>query len=147
MNTRIKAYELKHRDEMISIWERSVRATHDFVRNSDIDYFKSLVEQIDFTSFEVYCLVKEEKVLGFIGVLDRCIEMLFLDPVYIGKGLGKKLMQFALSNLKANKVDVNEQNVNAVAFYSKFGFVAYERMEKDPHGKDYPILKMKIKND
>ena len=140
----IKPYEEKYREQIISVWEISVRATHDFVSPKDIDYFKEIVKGIDFNSFPVYCLVSEDKVLGFIGVEDSTIEMLFLDPNFIGQGLGKKLMNFALSELKADKVNVNEQNTNAVTFYVKFGFVTYERTEKDPEGKDYPILKMKL---
>jgi putative acetyltransferase len=48
-----------------------------------------------------------------------------------------------LDELNADKVNVNEQNIDAVKFYSKFGFVTYERTEKDSEG--YPILKMKLK--
>ncbi len=142
----IKPYEEKYREQIISVWEKSVRATHHFVSPSDIDYYKQIVKQIDFSSFSVYCLTHDNTVLGFVGVADNKIEMLFLDPDFIGQGLGKKLMKFALEVLKADKVDVNEQNTNAVNFYSKFGFIPYEKLEKDSEGKDYPILKMKLKS-
>lgn len=143
----IKPYEEKFRQQIITVWEKSVRATHDFVKPDDIDYFKEIVKGIDFYSFSVYCLVSDIKVIGFIGVADKTIEMLFLDPYFIGQGFGKKLIKFALEELNADKVDVNEQNINAVKFYSKLGFVTYERTEKDPEGKDYPILKMKLKKE
>jgi len=71
--------------------------------------------------------------------------MLFLDPDYIGKNLGRKLMNFAFENHTIEFVDVNEQNVNAVKFYEKFGFETFERTEKDDMGMNYPILKMKLK--
>ncbi len=70
--------------------------------------------------------------------------MLFFSPEYIGKGLGRKLTDFAISELKADKVDVNEQNTNAVKFYKKLGFKTYERTEKDDQGKEYPLLRMKL---
>ena len=145
MQVEIQAYEPKFRDQLISVWERSVKATHHFVSPSDIDFFKQLVEQIDFSSFNTYCLIQDGLALGFIGTFDDEIAMLFLDPDHIGKGLGKRLMLFALNNLKAQKVEVNEQNVNAVGFYSKFGFVVYERTENDSQGKDSPVLKMKLR--
>ena len=70
--------------------------------------------------------------------------MLFLSPEYIGKGLGRKLIDFAFSELKADKVDVNEQNTNAVKFYEKLGFITYERADKYDQGKEYPLLRMKL---
>lgn len=138
-------YKEEHREQMISVWERSVRSTHHFVNSGEVDRLKELVKQIDFNSFSVYCLISENKVLGFLGVEDYVIESLFLDPDYIGQRLGTKLMNFAINELKADKVNVNEQNLDAIKFYSKFGFVTYERTEKDDYGNDYPILKMKLR--
>jgi putative acetyltransferase len=93
----------------------------------------------------VFCLTEDDLVIGFIGVADKKIEMLFLDPKYFGQGLGKMLMNFAISELAADKVDVNEQNIKAVNFYKKFGFEIIERTEKDDQGRNYPLLRMKLK--
>lgn len=130
---------------MINVWEKSVRATHHFINPEEVDRLKELVKQIDFNSYLVYCLTSGNKVLGFLGVEDSVIETLFLDPDHIGQKQGAKLMRFALNELKADKVNVNEQNLDAIKFYSKFGFITYERTEKDSDGNDYPILKMKLK--
>lgn len=144
MKTEMVPYEEKYREEMIAIWEKSVRATHHFVSSEEVDRLKVLVNQIDFHSFSVFCLVGGNKVIGFIGVEGNVIESLFLDPDFIGQKLGAKLMAFAINELKADRVNVNEQNQEAVKFYSKFGFKIYDRTEKDAYGNDYPILKMKL---
>ena len=140
----IQPYRDSFKEQMVTVWEKSVRATHDFLTPADVDYYKEIVVKIDFSFFQVFCLTQEDNVLGFIGIVDNKIEMLFLSPEYIGQGLGKTLVNFAVNILKADKVDVNEQNNNAVKFYSKFGFVAYDRTEKDSEGKDFPILKMRL---
>jgi putative acetyltransferase len=140
----IQPYNDSFRDQILSVWEKSVRATHDFLDLSDIDYFKKIVATIDFNNFQVFCLTQGEIVLGFIGISDNKIEMLFLSPECIGQGLGKKLILFGINQLKADKVDVNEQNLAAVKFYERFGFVPYDRSDKDSEGKNYPILKMKL---
>jgi putative acetyltransferase len=138
------SYRNEFREQMVSLWERSVRATHDFVTEPDIRYFKELVNEINFNSFSVYCLVtQEQKVIGFIGLFGKSIETLFLDPDYIGLGFGKKLMEFAVEKLGANEVEVNEQNTRAVQFYGSFSFVVYDRLETDSNGKPYPVLKMR----
>ncbi|MFD2035911.1 GNAT family N-acetyltransferase [Belliella marina] len=142
-NFQILPYSNNFRSQLIDVWEKSVLATHSFLKPSDFESIKELVQSMDFNELDVFCLVQEEKVLGFIGVFDFKIEMLFLSPDYIGKNLGRKLLDFAINDLRADKVDVNEQNEHAVGFYQKFGFVVYERSELDDQGNAYPILRMR----
>ena len=148
MNTdeiQIIPYEDKFREQILAVWERSVLATHSFLNPGDFKSIKEIVHTIDFNTFQVYCLLTEGRVAGFIGVADQKVEMLFLDPRYFGRGLGKKLMDFALVELKANKVDVNEQNLKSVRFYKRLGFETYERTDKDDQGKKYPLLRMQLR--
>ena len=140
----IEKYSDKYRNQVLDVWEKSVLATHNFLKPSDFKEIKQLVQTFNFNDFEVYCLKQNDEIAGFIGLAERKIEMLFFSPEYIGKGLGRKLADFAISELKADKVDVNEQNTNAVKFYEKLGFKTYERTEKDDQGKEYPLLRMKL---
>jgi putative acetyltransferase len=140
----IEPYSDAVRSEVISVWERSVRATHTFLKRDDIAFYKSIVETIDFNQLSVYCAkASDGELIGFIGVAEGKIEMLFLHPSYIGQGNGKALIEFAIDKLGATSVDVNEGNRYAVGFYQSFGFEVYDRMEKDSEGKEYPILKMR----
>ena len=59
------------------------------------------------------CLLKNNQVFGFLGVSDQKLEMLFLNPLHIGKGLGRLMADFAIQNLECRQVDVNEQNESA----------------------------------
>ena len=68
--------------------------------------------------------------------------MLFVDNVYRGKGIGRQLISYALDSLHATRVDVNEQNVQAVVFYRHVGFWDVARSESDSEGKPYPVLHM-----
>ena len=70
--------------------------------------------------------------------------MLFIDPDFRGKGIGSILTNFAITTLKIEKVDVNEQNPQAVGFYKKLGFKIIGRSELDGQAKPYPILHLKI---
>ncbi len=42
------------------------------------------------------------------------------------------------------KVDVNEQNPQAVGFYEHMGFRLVSKSELDGEGKPYPILHMQL---
>lgn len=144
MNFEIRKYEEPDQSSVLLVWERSVLATHHFLARKDFEAIKSIVAQIPFARMNMHCLVVENKITGFISVIDRKIEMLFLAPEYIGKGLGQELLQFALHKYGACQVDVNEQNTRAVQFYKKSGFVASERSAKDDLGFDYPLLKLHL---
>lgn len=145
MKTRILPYQPEYREKMVDVWERSVRATHHFLELADIDFYKSIVSKIDFGAFQSYCILDDrEEVVGVLGITPHKLEMLFLTPECIGKGIGRLAMDFVLNELKVTQVDVNEGNASAVSFYKYFGFKVYDRTPLDDSGKPYPILKMKL---
>ena len=86
-------------------------------------------------------------ILGFIGIHDAKVEMLFVHDDARGKGVGKILLQFAIEQLGAQLVDVNEQNPKAVGFYQHMGFQVESRSPLDGMGKPFPILHMKLYQD
>ncbi len=143
-NFEINPYTDIYREQVLTIWEKSVLATHSFLASPDFEEIKELVSSINFGDFQVFCLTNKNIVSGFIGVADKKIEMLFLDPKYFGQGLGQKLLNFAVKELNADKLDVNEQNTKALKFYQKSGFEIFERTDKDDQGRSYPLLRMKL---
>lgn len=138
-------YSDRLKSQILSVWEQSVKATHDFLSTEDFEEIKHFLSMFDFNLLHVHCLMNDFEVVGFMGVSDRKIEMLFLLPNHFGKGLGKQLIEFAFEKYQVNEVDVNEQNINAVSFYRKFGFEPYDRTDKDDQGREYPILKMRLR--
>lgn len=132
--------------DITDVWEASVRATHHFLWEEDIQYYKSLLQKLYLPGAEnLFCVHDTEgKLIAFIGIADRNIEMLFIHPVERGKGLGKHLIRFAIDTFRAENVDVNEQNEQALAFYRKMGFEVISRDAYDGTGKPYPILHLAL---
>ena len=129
---------------LIDIWERSVRATHNFLPDAEIDNLKPLILNEYFHFVLLHKYVQHGQIVGFIGTSNDTIEMLFINPDFRGKGVGRVLTNFAVKDLKIKKVDVNEQNFQAIGFYEKLGFKVIGRSELDGQGKPYPILHLKI---
>ena len=145
MSFSIKPYRPEQRADLIDAWEQSVRATHGFLAAADIEFYKALVESIDFESFGVYCaMTPDDELIGLMGVEGSELLMLFLRPAYIGRGIGRALMRFAIDELGVSEVEVNEGNAHAVAFYEKFDFRLAERKPIDSYGKPYPIPRMTL---
>lgn len=132
--------------ELLDVWENSVRATHDFITEDDIAFFKPIIIEQAFPNVTLKCIKSEHKtILGFVGVHNCKIEMLFILDAARGKGVGKALLNYAIEQLAANKVDVNEQNPLAVGFYQHMGFKVASRSPSDDMGKPFPILHMRLK--
>lgn len=130
---------------LLSIWERAVRVTHQFLSEGDIKKLRPLVEEALREIAILKCYEDARgAIVGFIGVQHEKIEMLFVDAESRGQGIGKKLVSDAMQNEASKYVDVNEQNPQAIGFYEHLGFVAFERSQFDEQGNPFPILHMKL---
>lgn len=132
--------------ELLDVWEASVRATHHFLNEADIQHYKPLVLQEYFDQLTLYCMRNEERIIGFAGINGDLLQMLFVHPDGIGKGIGKALVNYVINSHGVDKVDVNEQNIQAVGFYEHMGFEVTERFDHDSSGKPFPILAMVLKS-
>ena len=85
---------------LLNIWELSVRHTHLFLSEQDIDALRPLVIQgMEHISHLLAFIDDHDQSLGFIGVQDNKIEMLFVEPAAMGKGIGKSLVAYAIQTL------------------------------------------------
>ena len=112
--TMYEAASIRDYDELIQLWEASVRSTHHFLTEDDIQYYKPLIRNEYFRAVELYIIRdrKTEQITAFMGLSDELIEMLFVHPAQQGKGLGKTLLEYAIREKKMQKVNVNEQNTH-----------------------------------
>lgn len=128
---------------LMEIWEDAVLNTHDFLKREDFLFYQKMVP----TYFPHVNLLGYERngvLIGFMGVAEDNLEMLFIEHKHRGTGVGKELVYYAIDNLHICKVDVNEQNSQAIGFYQHLGFNVYGKSERDAEGKGYPILHMKL---
>lgn len=133
---------------LLLLWERSVRATHNFLTEADIDFFRPLVGQYFEGSTDIWVLTDEADLpIGFMGLDGNSIAALFMEPAFLGKGGGRRLVSHA-QNLRGGvlTVDVNEQNVAARGFYEALGFSVVNRSPLDDNGRPFPILHMRREN-
>ena len=133
-------------DEILEVWEASVRHTHHFLTEEHIQFYKPLVRNHYLPAVELYIIRDAgRKIVAFMGLSDELIEMLFVYPGEQGKGYGKRLLEYATRKKQLDKVDVNEQNEKALSFYLHMGFQIIGRDETDGMGKPYPILHLQLK--
>ena len=144
----MKVYEVSERpavlvQELLEVWEKSVRATHLFLSDEEVKAIKNYVPQA--LSGIAHLLIAESESgtpVAFMGVEDGALEMLFIAPEERGKGLGKQLVRRGIENYGVARLAVNEQNPQARGFYEHMGFQVYKRTETDEQGNPYPLLYM-----
>lgn len=132
-------------ENLLNIWEASVRATHLFLSDKEVKQIKEYVPQ---ALSEVKHLIIDKRepdtTIAFMGVENERLEMLFLSPEERGRGIGKQLLQYGIRNYEIQEVTVNEQNPQAVEFYKHLGFKTYKKTDLDEEGNPYPLLYMKL---
>ncbi len=129
---------------LVNVWEKSVKATHLFLSNEEIENIKQYVPEALNSVPHLFIAVKDDSPVAFMGINNQKLEMLFVSPSEMGKGIGKALVSYGFENYRINEVVVNEQNPKAQGFYEHMGFQVYKRSELDEQGMPYPVLYMKF---
>lgn len=131
--------------QLLDVWESSVKATHLFLSQNEIESIKEYVI-LALNEIPHLIIVENEnnEPVGFMKVANQHLEMLFISNDERGKGLGGKLLKYGIENYSINDLAVNEQNPLARGFYEHMGFVVYKRTENDEQGNPYPLLYMRL---
>lgn len=153
MDKKIRLAAVKERtprlvEALTAVWEHSVRATHHFLSESEILRIRAYVPQaVGGVAQLVAAENQAGEPVGFMGVENGRLEMLFLAPEARGCGRGGRLLRCGIEQYGVREVTVNEQNPQAVDFYAHFGFRTYRRTERDEEGGPYPLLYMRLPSD
>ena len=129
---------------LVELWEASVRATHDFLREEDIRGIRTYVPDALRSIADLRIVRDAEGVpVAFMGCDGRRVEMLFVEPGLRGRGIGTALLEDFASRHPGIWLDVNEQNTAARAFYVRRGFEVVGRSPLDGAGQPYPLLHLR----
>ena len=79
-------------------------------------------------------------VKGFLRVNDGEIEKLFVEPVLHGRGIGTRLLEFAVKEKQARRLWVLEKNPRAIRFYERGGFVRTGEKKPEEDTDEFLLL-------
>ncbi len=132
-------------EQLLIVWESSVKTTHLFLSEEEIENIKNYVPQALKEIPRLIIIENENQIpVGFMGIVEQHLEMLFIAHEERGKGLGKDLLKYGIEKYSVNDLAVNEQNPLAKGFYEHMGFAVYKRTACDEQGNPYPLLCMRL---
>lgn len=107
-------------EQLIVVWERSVKVTHLFLSENEVEEIKKYIPQA--LNGVTHLIIAENEggsPAAFMGIEEQKLEMLFIAPEERGKGLGRKLLQYGMENYSVSELAVNEQGNPYPLLYMK----------------------------
>ena len=126
------------------IWRGAVVATHDFLTPEDFAAIERMVRDQYLPAAEFWIAADEnDQALAFMGMSGAQIDSLFVHAEARSSGVGRRLVEHAMTLHPVLTVNVNEQNASGAGFYQRLGFEVIGRSPVDDAGRPYPLLHLR----
>ncbi|WP_074410263.1 MULTISPECIES: GNAT family N-acetyltransferase [Aquimarina] len=148
MNLKIKKAELKNKDELLQLYKKTAEVDDGIIRNTNevnLEYISQFLEN-SINNGHILIALIHHKIVGEIHAYTPSIYAfqhiltdvtIVVDPNHQGKGIGRKLFEQFLENVKTDLTHIfrvelytREHNDRNVRFYKSLGFIN-EGRQKD----------------
>lgn len=137
----IRNLESKDIDKVMDIWEKSTIKAHDFICKEYWQNNYSTVKNVYIPMSETFVYEDKEDIKGFISIINNeFIGAIFVDIGFQGRGVGKKLINYAMDKYKNLKLAVYKENKKSVEFYINRGFKIIKEQPNDDSGYNEYIM-------
>lgn len=131
----IRQHNSDDTDAVVDVWRSASALAHPFLASSFIEQEADNVRNVYMKYAETWVTEIDGMVVGFIAMIDNEIGGLFLDPQYHGRGLGRAMVDKAVSMKGPLNVEVFAQNTVGRRFYAAYGFRGSDEYLHEPSGQ------------
>src|SRR5699024_6790062 len=89
---------------------------------------------------ETHVITNQTKIIGFISMVEGYLAALFIDVAYQNNGAGKELLNFEKRRRNKIRLKVYKENLSAVRFYEKNGFIIKEELTEEETNKQEYLM-------
>ena len=119
-------------DKVMDIWMKSTIKAHGFISKEYWQNNYNTVKEVYIPMSETFVYKDVQGIKGFISVINNeFIGALFVDIDFQGNGIGKQLIDYAVSKYGKLQLAVYKENKKSVEFYINRGFKIIEEQIND----------------
>lgn len=119
-------------DKVMDIWMKSTIKAHDFISKEYWQNNYNTVKEVYIPMSETFVYKDVQGIKGFISVINNeFIGALFVDIDFQGNGIGKQLIDYAVSKYGKLLLAVYKENKKSGEFYINRGFKIIEEQIND----------------
>ena len=113
-------------NRLVEIWLNSNIDAHNFIEEN---YWRSNIAYLreELPKSDLYLAEIDNKIVGFMGIMDSYIAGIFIDKDFRSMGLGKKLLQIGKDKYDFLSLNVYVKNEKACKFYLNNDFIVEEK--------------------
>jgi putative acetyltransferase len=108
-------------EKLLEIWLQANVEVHSFIPASYWQEQLALVQE-ELPQADLYVYLKEEQILGFLGLVDTFVAGIFVQKEHRSQGIGQQLLMQAKQDCSQLTLTVYAKNEKAVHFYFNQGF-------------------------
>ncbi|MGH1456831.1 MAG: GNAT family N-acetyltransferase [Alphaproteobacteria bacterium] len=136
----IRHYKDTDLSAVMSAWESANALAHPFLEKGFVDKLRHDIPNIYLPNADVWVSEYNGKVVGFIALIENEVGAIFVDTQFHKLGIGKTLMDKAVSLHPKLEVDVFTDNAMGRRFYSSYGFT--QMLEKTHEETKMQVLRL-----
>ncbi|WP_282037367.1 GNAT family N-acetyltransferase [Saccharicrinis aurantiacus] len=132
--------ELKNKDidAVVELWYNVSIQAHSFIPNDYWEKNKEAMASQYLPGSECYLAIIEEKIVGFVAMVDNYLAAIFVQTNMQGSGIGKNLLDFIKSKRETIQLKVYKNNSTGIQFYKHQGFsILSESIEESTNEVEY----------
>jgi putative acetyltransferase len=119
---KIRAFRHDDMEAVLDIWLRASIKAHDFIAQ---EFWEDSVEDmrnIYLPAAETHVAEHDGTISGFFSLHDNCLAAIFVAPEWQGRGVGRRLIEQAMTLRDRLTLNVYRENHRSIRFYEQSGF-------------------------
>lgn len=118
----IRKYRATDREAIIEVWYSASLVATPFLSDEFLEQERENIRAIWLSKAETWVFEADSKLIGFLSLIGNEVGAIFVHPDSHGHGIGRALMDHAVSLRDILYLDVFEKNEIGRRFYERYGF-------------------------